>query len=277
MTPTTYLSPAVRMPRSALALKAASIFWFITVVIGQSLFVAYILSLYGGPTVTGHFEGWSRNTGLFNGYVAGDFTGNAMFGAHMMGAALITLGGTLQLIPQIRTHARTFHRWNGRVYMVTACVMALGGLYLVWVRGGYFHIPGALAISLNAVLILAFAFLTLKHAIARNIAVHQRWALRLFIVVSGVWFIRVGLMGWIIINQGPVGMTSNMDGWFDYFWVVGSYLLPLAILELYLRARATGSALHKYAVAGLVTLATLVMAVGIFGAYMFMWKAYLWP
>jgi len=32
---------------------------------------------------------------------------------------------------------------------------------------------------------------------------------------------------------------------------------------------------QKYAVAGLVTLATLVMAVGIFGAYMFMWKAYL--
>ena len=265
----------VRRNYGARALKAASIFWFLTAVAGQWLFVAYILSLYGGPTVTGHFEGWNRNTGLFNGHVAGDTPGNLMFASHMMGAALITFAGTLQLVPQIRQHALTFHRWTGRVYLIAAAIMALGGLYLVWVRGGYFHIPGALAITLDAVLILVFGAMTLRQALARNIAAHQRWALRLFMVVSGVWFLRVGLMGWIVINQGPVGMTGNMDGWFDLFAVYGNYLVPLAILELYLRAKASRSSVQKYAVAGLVTLATLVMAVGIFGAYMFMWKAYL--
>jgi len=275
MSETTHTRAHVQFPSSALALKYAATFWFLTAVVGQWLFVAYILSLYGGPTVTGHLEGWNRNTGLFNGHVVGDTTGNIVFASHMMGAALITLAGTLQLVPQIRKRARTFHRWNGRVYMATAGIMALGGLYLVWIRGGYFHIPGALAITLNSVLILVFGALALRHAMRRNIAAHQRWALRLFMVVSGVWFLRVGLMGWIIINQGPVGMTDNMDGWFDLFSVYGSYLVPLAILELYLRAKAAGSPVQRYAVSALVTAATLVMAVGIFGAYMFMWKAYL--
>jgi hypothetical protein len=268
------ITPA-RRNYGARALKAASIFWFLTAVAGQWLFAAYILSLYGWPTVTGHFEGWNRNTGLFNGHVAGDTTGNLMFASHMMGAALITLAGTLQLVPQIRRHALTFHRWTGRAYLVAAVIMALGGLYLVWVRGGYFHIPGALAITLDAVLILVFGAMTLRQALARNIAAHQRWALRLFMVVSGVWFLRVGLMGWIVINQGPVGMTGNMDGWFDLFAVYGNYLVPLAILEVYLRAKASRSQVQKYAAAGLVTVATLIMAVGIFGAYMFLWKAYL--
>lgn len=275
MTETIHARPNVQFPTSGRALHHAAMFWFLTAVAGQWLFVAYILSVYGGPTVTGHFEDWNRKAGLFNGHVPGDTTGNVVFASHMLGAALITLAGTLQLVPQIRKHARAFHRWTGRVYMVAAGIMALGGLYLVWIRGGYFHIPGALAITLDSVLILVFAALALRNAMRRNIAAHQRWALRLFMVVSGVWFLRVGLMGWIVINQGPVGVTDNMDGWFDLFWVYGNYLVPLAILELYLRAKAAGSAVQRYAVSALVTAATLVMAVGIFGAYMFLWKAYL--
>ena len=35
--------------------------------------------------------------------------------------------------------------------------------------------------------------------------VHRRWAIRLFLAVSGVWFFRVGLMFWIGANQGAVG------------------------------------------------------------------------
>lgn len=275
MSETIHARPNVQFPTSGRALNHAATFWFLTAVAGQWLFVAYILSVYGGPTVTGHFEDWNGKAGLFNGHVPGDTTGNVVFASHMLGAALITLAGTLQLVPQIRKHARAFHRWTGRVYMVAAGIMALGGLYLVWIRGGYFHIPGALAITLDSVLILVFAALALRNAMRRNIAAHQRWALRLFMVVSGVWFLRVGLMGWIVINQGPVGVTDNMDGWFDLFWVYGNYLVPLAILELYLRAKAAGSAVQRYAVSALVTAATLVMAVGIFGAYMFLWKAYL--
>ncbi len=40
------------------------------------------------------------------------------------------------------------------------------------------------------------AAMALHYALARNIDAHKRWALRTFIVVSGVWFFRVGLMLW---------------------------------------------------------------------------------
>ncbi len=38
--------------------------------------------------------------------------------------------------------------------------------------------------------------MALRYALARNIDAHKRWAVRTFIVVSGVWFFRVGLMLW---------------------------------------------------------------------------------
>ena len=51
---------------------------------------------------------------------------------------------------------------------------------MTWVRGTYLHISGAYAVSIDAILILCFASLTIKHSISRNITVHQRWAMRLF-------------------------------------------------------------------------------------------------
>ena len=121
--------------------------------------------------------------------VAGDVVGNAVMLAHIVLAFVITVGGPLQLVPRIRARAPRFHRWNGSIYLATATVMSLGGLYLTWAR--FEDLPSILngvAISLNAVLILIFGAMTLRRAMARNIAAHQRWALRLFVAVSGVWF-----------------------------------------------------------------------------------------
>jgi hypothetical protein len=44
--------------------------------------------------------------------------GNAFFGAHVLMAAVLTLGGTLQLVPQIRARLIAFHIWLGRVFLV---------------------------------------------------------------------------------------------------------------------------------------------------------------
>ena len=50
-----------------------------------------------------------------------------------------------------------------------------------------------------------------------------------------------------------------------------TYLLPLAVLELYLRAQDRGSAPARIAVASLVGALTLVTALGVFGATVGMW------
>ena len=93
------------------------------------------------------------------------------------------------------------------------------------------------------------------------------WALRLFIAVNGVWFFRVGLMLWLIVWQAPVGLDpQTFTGPFLYVLSFAQFLLPLAVLEIYLRARHRGALLAL----GLVLL-SLATAGGIFGATMMMW------
>jgi Predicted membrane protein (DUF2306) len=254
------------------ALKSAATFWFLVAMIGQWLFVYFIVAFYYSPTLQGNFEAWSRNKMLPHGYVPGDTIGNLMFAIHVLLAAVLTLGGTMQLIPQLRARFPAVHRWTGRTFFVTALALSFGGLFMVWVNGRSNNIFGALSISLNAMLIIFFSIMAWKSAMARNFAVHRRWALRAYIVASGVWFLRLGYMAWIIINQGPVGIGKNGTGPFDILWGFGMFLLPLAILEIYLRAKDNGSSFAKFATAGGLVLATLVMGIGIFGAFNAFWR-----
>jgi hypothetical protein len=122
---------------------------------------------------------------------------------------------------------------------------------MIWVRGSRANFTAGLATSLDALLIITFAVLAWRAARARAIATHRRWALRTYIAANGVWFQRVGVFGWIVFNNNvAVGMTKVFDGWFDLSWAFGCYLLPLAVLELYLRVRETAGPRGRYVMAG---------------------------
>lgn len=262
---------AVRRGNTAsVALNAAVRFWFVVLVAGQFLFAWYILAFYGGAAAHGDPDTW--NDVLPAGYVAGRTIGNLVIGAHLLFAAIVTIGGPLQLIPQIRAHAPVFHRWNGRLYLTTAVIAAVTGLYLVAAGRAVGNFGQHLAISVNAVLILACATMALRHAIARDFATHRRWALRLFLVVSGVWFFRVGLMFWIAVNGGPAGFDpETFEGPALVFIGVCQYLLPLALLECYLRVRAQGGVAARYAMTASLLVLTLAMAAGIAVAAKVLW------
>ena len=55
------------------------------------------------------------------------------------------------------------------------------------------------------------------------------------------------------------------------FWAFGCYLVPLAVLELYLRARDRSGPPGKVAMAGALFVLTAGVGIGIFGAVMGMW------
>lgn len=253
------------------ALKAAARFWFLVAVIGQWAFMFYLVAFYGPSTFTGNFQAWTRNTMLFKGYVVGDTLGNLAFAGHALLAAVIAFGGTLQLIPQIRARAISVHRWIGRVFMVTALGLSVSGLYMEWVRGARINMTNALATSLNAVLIIAFVGLAWRAARSHQIATHRRWALRTYLVANAQWFTRVGVFAWILVNQGPVGIGAKFDGPVMVFMEFGCYLVPLAVLELYLRAKENPAPRGRLAMAGGLVVLTLLMAVGIGGVATAAW------
>jgi len=265
-----------RVASANVVLDGAARFWFVTTLLGQWAFLHYIAAFYDAATLKGDFAAWSKNTLLLKGFIAGDTAGNLAFAAHVLLAAIVTFGGALQLIPQVRTHLISVHRWNGRLFLLTAIAAAVSGLYMIWVRGSRANLTSGLATSIDAVLIIAFAMLAWRSVLARQIVSHRRWALRTYIAASGVWFQRVGIFGWTAFHQAPVGMTKHFDGWFDLTWGFGCYLLPLTVLELYLRVKDNAGPHGRYAMTGSILFLTAMMGFGIYSAYMFVWRPFLW-
>ena len=262
--------------RANVVLSAAARLWFVTALVGQWAFLYYIAAFYDAATLRGDFAAWSNNRLLLKGYVPGDTSGNLAFAAHVLLAAVVTFGGALQLIPQIRARLLYLHRWNGRLFLLTAIAGALSGLYMIWVRGSRANFTAGFATSLDAALIIAFGVLAWRAARARDIPDHRRWALRTYIVANGVWFQRVGIFGWMVFHQAAVGMTKNFDGWFDLSWAFACYLFPLAVLELYLRVKESAGPRGRYVMAASILLLTALMGFGIYAAYMFVWRPFLW-
>jgi len=261
-------------PQSAfsnLALSLSARLWFIVAVAGQWLFAAYIVSYYGRAAL-GHVPKWDHR--LTHGLVPGDAVGNTALVSHLALAALITAAGPLQLVPQIRARLPLFHRWNGRVYLLAAFLGGISGLYMVWIRNG--TPPGALiqhlGISLDAALMMVFAVLALRFALARRFDVHRRWAIRLFLVMSGQWFFRVGVFFSLVVNRGPFGFDpDSFQGPFLDFLASADTLLPLALFEFYLLAQRRPGAAGRIAMAAVLIAASAVTAVGVAGIAMILW------
>jgi len=256
-------------PVSGRLLGASGALWFLCAAAGQLMFVAYLAVLYGGGVLRGDVSVWNRF--MPQGYIPGDTAGNAALMAHVLLALVITLGGLIQLTPQIRAAVPTFHRWNGRVYLTLAVIITLAGLALTFGRPSASSQFNHMAITLNAILILICAGFTLRHAMARRIDQHMRWATRLFLVVSGVWFLRIMFAGWIAWHQEPLWLGRNLDGPMSIVIGFGSTLLPLAVYELYWRARDGALVRPKLAMAGVMTLLAAMTAFGGFAASQIFW------
>ncbi|GJM11327.1 MAG: hypothetical protein DHS20C11_36030 [Lysobacteraceae bacterium] len=254
---------------AATTLKTSAQFWFIVAAIGQWIFVGYILVHYAGPLLSGGLEAW--NASEPGTYIAGDWLGNLAIAVHILLAIVIIGGGPLQLMPPIRARFPAFHRMLGRVYIPSVIVTSVAGLYTIWMRGTVGDLSLAIGITIDAILIIAFAIIALRHAMARRIAIHRMWALRLFMVVSAVWFFRVGFMMWMFLTGGAGIDMETFTGPFVTTLTFAQYLLPLAILELYLRARDGGSVAAKLVVSSILVGFTLLMGIGIFMATMGMW------
>lgn len=252
------------------ALQTSAVLWFIPACIGQWLFAYYIAVQYIGPALVGNLSGW--NDIMVNGLVAGDLIGNIALIIHLFVALVITVGGTLQLIPAIRNRAPVFHRWNGRLYIVIALLTSVAAIYMTWARDQIGNALTSAAITIDGVLIIVFALLTIRAARARRFDEHNRWALRTFIVVSGVWFMRLSYGFLVMLFQGPVpGVVDTLDGPTDLAISFACYLIPLTVLELYFLAKRSDSAAAKWVASGLVLVAAGVTAVGVFGAAMIFW------
>lgn len=242
--------------------------WFIAALCGQALFAVYILLAYGLSAARGDWAFWTAN--LVNGILDSDPFGNALVVLHLLLAFVITASGPLQLIPSLRRHMPGFHRWNGRIYLLVAVIISLGGIAMSVTRPAFGGPVNAVLQSFNAVTILFCAALAWRFALARNLAAHRRWATRLFLAASGVWFLRIMMISWAI-PTGGAGLGGELDGPAGRFLMLGQTVIPLAVYQLYLMAEGSRSGLAQSAMAAALVLLTLIMSAGIVGVTFAMW------
>ena len=251
-------------------LKTSVNIWFAIVAIGQFIFALYILGLYGVSGIAGDFERW--NEASSHGYVQKDFMGNFLFGMHLILAAIITIGGPLQLMKKVRTRFPKFHRINGRIYIGSAFLISTAGFYLVFARGIVGGLIGTTFISLNGTLIIICAFYTIRKAMISQLKEHRKWAIRLFLAMSGVWFFRVFLMLWLTINQGPVGFDmETFQGPALNMLYIFSYVFPIVFAEFYFKTKESQHVMGKRVLSIFIILLTCCIALGTFSATMGMW------
>lgn len=205
-------------------------------VAGQWLFVYYIVAFYGGIAWSGEFE--RVNDQLPHGVIEGDTMGNLMLAVHLGLAAIVTFGGPLQFFRGLRQNFPAFHRWNGRIFYFTAFLITFAGLYMNITRGAHGGAIGFSGNALNAALIFWFGLMAWRTAVNKDFVAHRKWAIRAFLMVSGVWFFRVGYGLWILLTAFKMpGTSANLDGPFDIFLSFGHSLVPLLIGEYYLWAK----------------------------------------
>ncbi|MGZ5445873.1 MAG: DUF2306 domain-containing protein [Thermoanaerobaculia bacterium] len=267
------LLPPASVSLSSIAedtLRATARAWFFVAISGQMMQAAYVTWFYGRTALQGQVEAWDRV--LSRGYIRGDAAGNAAVIVHLLAAVILVVGGAMQFIPRVRDRAPRLHRWTGRIYLVTAVAASLAGLYMTWVRGTRGDVSQHVGGSLNAILIMLCAFFALRTALARRFDAHRRWALRLFLVVSGSWFYRVGLFLWVLVNEGPVGFDlATFRGPTLTFLSFANSIVPLVVLELYLHAQNRAAAPGRLAMAAALFIMTVAMGIGILAATMVLW------
>ena len=259
------------LPFPSRLLSRGATAWFVAATLGQWAFVAFIVLFFGGPVLDGDLAPLNAKPHV-TGYVPGDVVGNLQFVGHALLAGLVTFAGAWQLVPALRRRWPTLHRWHGRVFLSVALVVTLTGFYLVWVRGSQLGPASNLSISLNGLLIVVFALLAWRSARARDFAAHRRHALRAYLLVNGVWFLRIGIMltGLVL---APLGIQIDYTGAPFILVSFASWMVPMAVLALYFSAERSHRAGIKIAMDALLWLLALLTLAGSAAAIAFMW----WP
>lgn len=265
-------SPHLPLPRRVLSAGATA--WFAAAVFGQWAFVAFIVLFFGGPFIDGDFAALNRKPHI-TGYVPGDLAGNTQFLGHALLGGWVTFAGVWQLVPALRRRWPAVHRWNGRLFLGIALLVTLGGFTLTWVRGSRLGLASGLSTSFNGLLILGFAILAWRSALRRDFTAHRRHALRAYLLVNGVWFLRIGIMLSGIL-LAPLGVKISYDGMTFIAVSFASWLLPLAVLEVYFHAERSRDAKVQFAVGGVLGILALATLAGSLAAIAFMWWPVVW-
>ncbi|QKW22692.1 DUF2306 domain-containing protein [Kitasatospora sp. NA04385] len=144
---------------------------------------------------------------------------------HIGGGVVALSLGPLQFLSGLRARRPALHRWTGRVYVLAAAAMGLGGLLVA--PHGLYPPVAPLGFVLLAVLTLTTTALGLHHARHGRIPAHRRWMLRSYALM----FTAVTFRLWLVLLT-PTGLPAALV-YASGAWI--SWIINLAVAERLLR------------------------------------------
>lgn len=235
--------------------------WVGIALLGQWVFAWYIFNTYAIAPAQGAPARWDDLPLIYA----------AAFIVHVGLALGIFVGGSLQLLPIIRARAPGFHRWNGRIYLFCIAIASISGLYMIWFHSDVGGLGVQIGTSVSALLAFYFGWHTIRYARMGNFSAHRRYALRLFITASAVWFFRLQLMLWLMLSGGKGINPETFHGPALVVVSFTQYIIPLLLLEFYFAASASQKNWRKIVLAIVLTLMSLLTALGVYAASIGMW------
>ncbi|MET3697778.1 predicted membrane protein DUF2306 [Bacillus oleivorans] len=151
-----------------------------------------------------------------------------MIRIHILLAIIALLTGPLGVIKRIRVKSKKFHRWNGRLYVLSILLNFIPGIYVSFFATG--GLPSTIGFLVLNTLWLGTTILGYVNIKRQKIILHSQWMIRSF------FFSFANMTIYII-----VAITLNvMDFSYGYSYTIAVWLcwpLNLLIAELIIRKK----------------------------------------
>lgn len=151
-----------------------------------------------------------------------------MIRVHIILAIIALLTGPLGIIKRLRLNSLTFHRWNGRVYVLSIVLNFIAGLYVsFFATGGWPSTIGFLILNTLWLITTILGYIYIKR---KDVLRHSQWIIRSFFLSFANMIIYI-----------MVAITHNgLDLSYDLSYTIAVWLcwiFSLAIAEIVIRKK----------------------------------------
>ncbi len=242
-------------------LGAAAAVWFFVALVGQLYFSYFLTAGLGSESLGGR---------LYSNLLQLTVWHKLAFTAHVLLTLVIIVNALLQNSTRFYSHTRKLHQVSVRLYVSVAFVASVAALVLHVLDGSRgAGAPLFWGNSLNSFCILVFAMLTWMTASSDDLQGHNRWMLRTFFALSGIWFLRIFIGGLLFIAGGEQAELSSGS---PAVLIAFAYtLIPLVLLEVYFKIQVQGSDTARWCLAASIMFLSLFTAIGIHMANTIVW------
>jgi uncharacterized membrane protein len=161
---------------------------------------------------------------------------------HIVPGLLLMVLGPIQFSTSIRARHLRWHRWNGRIFVVTGLVVGVSALVMSLAMPAIGGVKQAAATTLFGSFFLFALCRGYWHIRRREIALHREWMIRAFAVGLAVATIRP-IIGFFFATSRLTGLTPH-EFFGTAFWI--GFTVQLIVAEAWIHATRPGREIASY-------------------------------